>query len=200
MTLENERGDWVETFSGLRFYALDPRENEISIIDIAHSQSLMCRFNGQSKFFYSIASHSIVVKKLLEYMNAPLIVQLQGLLHDASEAYICDIPTPIKGALTNYHDIEAKIMDVIFKKYNIPNRWNHNFLVKKCDYLSLLLEANILMPNHTGWADRDTAISDNLWNYGNGLIMDRLGKKHDETETEFLEIFNTLSVSLMNGR
>jgi len=59
-------GDWIQTFSGLQFWPLDPRPDEINIEDIAHALSLQCRFGGHCNRFYSVADHSIHVSMLVE--------------------------------------------------------------------------------------------------------------------------------------
>ena len=55
------RGDWMQTHSGLRFYPLDPRPEDIRIEDIAHALPMICRFNGHCSRFYSVAEHSLNV-------------------------------------------------------------------------------------------------------------------------------------------
>lgn len=51
------KGDWILTFTGRRFYPLDPRPEDVCLEDIAHALSLICRYNGHSRFFYSVAEH-----------------------------------------------------------------------------------------------------------------------------------------------
>ena len=84
-------GDWIQTYTGKKFYPLDPRPEEICIEDIAHSLSLQCRFAGHSVFHYSTAQHSILVSSVLDRRH-----RAHGLLHDATEAYLVDLPRPIK--------------------------------------------------------------------------------------------------------
>ena len=80
-------GSWLQTYTGIQFWPLDPRPEEIDIQDIAHALSLLCRFNGHCQRFYSVAEHSVHVSTIL----APEF-GLWGLLHDAAEAYLSDIP------------------------------------------------------------------------------------------------------------
>lgn len=109
-------GDWSQTYTGKRFYHLDPKIEDISIEDIAHSLAYQCRYTGHTTRFYSVAEHSLYVSRYCTPKNA-----LWGLLHDASEAYICDIPAPLKPYLTNYKEIEAKIMACICEKFGLDN-------------------------------------------------------------------------------
>lgn len=84
----------------------------ICIEDIAHALSLQCRFSGHIPEFYSVAQHSVLVSKLV-----PQTLKLQALLHDASEAYLVDIPRPIKKGLNNYNLLEHKLMLAIAAKF-----------------------------------------------------------------------------------
>ena len=108
------QGDWSQTYTGKRFYHLDPKPEDISIADIAHSLAYQCRYTGHTTRFYSVAEHSLYVSRYCTPENA-----LWGLLHDASKAYICDIPAPLKPYLTNYKEIEDKIMACICERFGL---------------------------------------------------------------------------------
>lgn len=86
----------------------------LSIEAIAHALSNVCRYGGHTKFHYSVAQHSVVVAKLVEN-SCPL----EGLLHDASEAYIGDIPAPMKHRIPEIKRFEDGIQQQIFKHYNL---------------------------------------------------------------------------------
>lgn len=109
------KGDWILTHTGVQFWPLDPRPDEIHIEDIAHSLSLQCRYNGHVKEFYSVAEHCVLVANIVSPRNA-----LWALLHDASEAYITDIPRPIKPFLQNYEALESVIMDAVCERFGLP--------------------------------------------------------------------------------
>ena len=81
----------ITTFSGIQFWPLLPNGADIRIEDIAHALSNQCRFAGHTRVFYSMAEHSVRVSQLCRLEDA-----LWSLLHDASEAFLSDIPAPLK--------------------------------------------------------------------------------------------------------
>ena len=107
-------GDWLQTHSGRQFWPLDPRPDDVDIHDIAHALSMLCRFGGHCDKFYSVAEHSIHVS------NYSRDDALWGLLHDASEAYLVDIPRPLKRMMPNYREIEEGVQQAICRAFDLP--------------------------------------------------------------------------------
>jgi 5'-deoxynucleotidase YfbR-like HD superfamily hydrolase len=132
-----------KTLLGTRFGKmidlLDPQPEDILIEDIAHQLTNHCRFGGAIKSFYSVAEHSILVCDLCN------IDKLSGLLHDASEAYLCDIPTPLKKLLPEYLKIEDRFMRVIADKFNFKYPLSDE--VKEADKKALEIEYEKLILN-----------------------------------------------------
>lgn len=117
----------IETSSGLLVDLLDPKPEQIEIEDIAHALAHICRFGGHVNSFYSVAQHSLMCA-----LHAPRRLQLHALLHDASEAYLGDIPTPLKRILgAAYTDLEQRFMDVIHEKFNVPKLSDQDQLLLK---------------------------------------------------------------------
>lgn len=108
-------GQWMQTFTGRRFWPLDPRPEDIHVEDIAHALSLQCRYAGHCVNFYSVAEHCVL---LAEHVADPF--KRWALLHDASEAYLVDIPRPVKGDLANYREIEARVMAAVCERFGLP--------------------------------------------------------------------------------
>ena len=129
---------YIETATGGKFHFMEPREDEVNILDIAHALSHQCRYTGHCARFYSVAEHSVFVASLV-----PPEQRLAALLHDASEAYLTDVAAPVKPFLANYKEIEKGIMDVIAKKWNFP--WPASPEIKHADLVALLVEAQQLM-------------------------------------------------------
>ena len=146
-------GRWITTWSGKKFHFLDPQPEEIDIRDIAHALSLTCRFAGQCKTFYSVAEHSIKVAEIV-----PEEYRLHALLHDASEAYLPDIPRPMKAELPEFKKMEATILMAIWGKFK-PD-WNDGGLItyKAADNILLATEARDLMDNTNDWATLPPAL------------------------------------------
>lgn len=140
------RGPYIVTYTGKKFFPLDVRKADIDIKDIAHALSLQCRFSGHCEFHYSVAQHSALVSYVL-----PDELKLEGLLHDASEAYLVDVPRPIKhiADFSAYRKIEKDVQDTIFEKYGITEQ--HHTDISKADNLLLATEARQIMDNPS-WA------------------------------------------------
>lgn len=111
----------ILTYTNTFFYPLAPKIEDINICDIAHALSQMCRANGHFKTFYSVAQHSMNCSLEAKARGLSKRVQLACLLHDASEAYISDITRPVKAHLHEYRKIEAKLQQVIYKKFDIAD-------------------------------------------------------------------------------
>lgn len=153
--MEQRQGDWIETYKGIKFYPLDPRPEDVHLEDIAHALSHICRYIGHCSVFYSVAQHSLAIMKEIKKVNHSPRLQLIGLLHDASEAYLCDVPRPLKPFLPGYVEWEGKIMDAVWQAFKIdpPTKWER-FLIKDFDIKMLASEGAILMNNVDDWVGR----------------------------------------------
>lgn len=114
------RGEWMQTYSGRRFWPMDPRSNEVFIEDIAHGLSMQCRYAGHCIRFYSVAEHSVLVARWLLAQCASAETALWGLLHDASEAYLVDVPRPVKPFLDGYKAAESRVMAAVCDCFDLP--------------------------------------------------------------------------------
>lgn len=145
--------DYIETYTGKRLVILDPQPEQIDIEDIAHSLSMQCRYTGHVRKFYSVAEHSYWVSELAE-RSKPYDAHfaLWGLLHDATEAYLADIASPVKQHLSNYKEIENRLAEVIAERFRIPLTKDLEDYVKFHDIQILRREAELLMPSKgLGW-------------------------------------------------
>lgn len=110
--MELRTGGWIQTFTGRKFYPLDPRPEDFCVDDVAHALSNICRFTGHTKDFYSVAEHSVRVCGYLASTGEIPEVQYAGLMHDCAEAYVNDIARPLKRTpeFQFYREAEEKIM------------------------------------------------------------------------------------------
>ena len=149
--IDEYAGHWIGTYSGKKFHYLSPHEDEIDIRDIAHALALTCRFGGHVKEFYSVAEHSIRVAEIV-----PKEFRVNALLHDAHEAYLHDVPRPIKQDMPQYKVIADKIQNKINIKFVCQFVGEKGILcdknVKVADVIMLATEAKFLMSSTEDWA------------------------------------------------
>mgnify|MGYP000976773550 FL=1 len=95
------RNPWVQTGSGIAFDLLEPTPEMVNFeVDIAESLARIARFNGHIRSgAYSVAQHSVMGADALFRETGDPRLAAAFLLHDAHEAYIGDMPTPVKWAL-----------------------------------------------------------------------------------------------------
>lgn len=128
----------IRTYTGKYVNPTQPKTAEICIEDIAHALSQQPRFGGHLPVFYSVAQHCIAVAQ-----NLPDEHKLAGLLHDASEAYLIDVPRPVKDQLTGYREIEHALMQEIANRFGFI--WPMSSEVKDIDESMLRWEWDYIM-------------------------------------------------------
>ena len=135
----------IRTYSGKYVNVFDPKPEMFCIEDIAHALSHQCRFGGHLPGFYSVADHSLNCFFLItEKKHA-----LAALMHDASEAYLLDIPRPIKQQLANYKEIEHNLMTVLAEVFGFEYPLHPD--VKAVDERMLQYEWDCLMLGKRPW-------------------------------------------------
>lgn len=127
-------GDWMQTYTGRQFWPADPRVGDFDILDIAHGLSNVCRFSGQCNRFYSVAEHSYWVSTVCDPADA-----LEGLLHDATEAYLSDLVTAVKQLVPAYKVLEKAMEEVVAKQFGLWYPWPVS--VQEADLTVLMAEA-----------------------------------------------------------
>lgn len=144
--MSERRGSWMQVYSGRPFWPLDPRPEEVHVEDVAHALAYQCRFAGHViSAPYSVAEHSVRCSWIVPPEHA-----LQALLHDATEAYLVDVPRPLKPYLTNYAEIEARLWTVIAERFGVPVELAAE--VKLADEVMLATEKRDLMaPSELPW-------------------------------------------------
>jgi hypothetical protein len=140
----------IRTASGgiINFHGPDP--GQITLEDIARGLANVCRYSGQVRQFYSVAEHCIMVSR-----HAPLHLKPYALIHDAAEAYIGDVPRPVKLLCPEYQAVEHRVEQAILKRFNIGQPSSGDlYIIKTLDNASLLLEASALkVGDSSQWLD-----------------------------------------------
>ncbi|PZU95607.1 MAG: phosphohydrolase [Chelatococcus sp.] len=108
------RGDWMQTYTGRMFWPLDPRSDEVEIVDIAHALSMQCRYAGHCRRFYSVAEHCVLMAEAVSPEH-----RLQALMHDAAEAYLVDLPRPVKRQIELYKVYEQRVHVAICARFGL---------------------------------------------------------------------------------
>lgn len=137
---QGRKGDWIQTYTGRAFWPFDPRPEEVCIEDIAHALAFQCRYGGHCKRFYSVAEHCYWVSQLCSEENA-----FAGLMHDRTEAYLVDLPRPIKWHLPEYKALEFVLDSVTAIPFGLPAMMPIE--VKRIDSAILICERDQIMSN-----------------------------------------------------
>lgn len=130
--------NWIQTNSGGQFYPLDPRLEDINILDIVEGISKECRYNGQTNGFYSVAEHCVILSRLV-----PERLAKAALLHDASEGYISDICRPVKTKpeMAEYVLAEARLQNTLYHYFRITHTAEDWKLLETLDSEMIHIEA-----------------------------------------------------------
>ncbi len=145
------RGGWMQTFTGVSFYPLDPRAADISIEDVANGLANCCRYAGQCKRFYSVAEHCVTVSH-----HVPKQYAREGLLHDLSEAYLGDMVRPLKhtDAMKEFRKAEAAIEACAADAFALDTSPEAHAAVKLVDDRILIDEINQLQHTPSAYLER----------------------------------------------
>jgi len=176
-----KRDTYIQTRYGVRFDFNNPKVEDVLIEDIAHALSMQCRFTGHTSQFYSVGEHSLNVSNMCS-----TDYKLVGLLHDASEAYLTDLATPIKDIIPQYKEIEEKITRVVFEKFGLV--YNDIHYIKLADTHALKVEATTLIGEVSEWAmhEVDTSMIDD-----SNVYIECMSP--EEAKEQFLRMFELLT-------
>lgn len=151
----NRKGDYIETLSGIRFYPLDPRPDEFLLDDMCHAVSREQRFGNHTQERYSVGQHLLMCAKFAKDSGFSPYIQFLAATHDLQEAYVRDLPSPIKHSFIYYRQVEDRILHVLWHQYfQIREPLVKEIeLLKYCDGLLCAAEAIELGINKTNWVE-----------------------------------------------
>lgn len=184
---------WTLTASGKKLVYLKPEVGDICIEDIAQHLSQICRFTGATSQFYSVAQHSILVAQLVQerlsrWSDKETVVGywdqvLGAILHDAEEAYMQDLASPLKATIGGRYKLIAHGISLkIFERFEVD--WcYHGSLVKSCDTTACEIERYYLMPDHPDWPK----VSESAMAHPQPRLLE-----HENARIQFLDIFHTV--------
>lgn len=142
-------GAWMQTYTGGRFWPLDPRPEDVDPRDIAHALSLICRYGGHVRRFYSVAEHCVLMSHAVRPENAAW-----ALLHDAAKAYVGDMVRPLKHSMTDYRNVENEVLVAITERFGL--NWPMPDEVIEADNRILRSErAALITPTSDRWITDD---------------------------------------------
>ncbi len=145
---------WIQTSTGVRFEYMAPTAAMVTLFDVSHALSRLCRFNGAVRGFWSVASHSVLVADVAADMAKArgldeIEAGYRGLLHDAVEAYVGDMPRPLKDLLPPYKEVENRCERAVRAYFGIDKQDDAiDQIIKKADLILLATEARDFLPRY----------------------------------------------------
>ena len=174
------RGDWMHTFTGKRFYLIDPRPEEVSMTDIAHALSQLCRFTGHTRRFYSVAEHCCRMYDQTDGWDTPL--RDWALMHDAAEAYVGDMNRPLKRGCgpvgDRFREVEENILRAVAERFGLP--WPMSDEIDRLDARMLVTEGEQVFDPVPEW------LEEGIWSHVDRFRVTVQFWSPTEAEKQFL--------------
>lgn len=121
--------------SGLIVDFSDPKAESFCLEDIATGLSGTCRFGAQTSVFYSVAQHAVLVSEIV-VLSGRADLAREALNHDSHEAYMCDLPSPLKTRLPEFDEIAEKVDE------EIAASLGHRFFLRESDEWAVIRRAD----------------------------------------------------------
>lgn len=166
---------WLETFTSQRWEIDSPETYRYTTVELAHSLARLCRYAGHTPHLYSVAQHSLAVYTALadtEHARDRRLM-LAALLHDASEAYLVDIPAPIKRlpGMQAYRELERRVQRAILSAF-LPGdveRYIDHVAITHADLAVLHREKLSILRSRLDWGTLPAAAPESIWTNGKAL-------------------------------
>ena len=153
MGLRVIKGPTILLLSGEYFDLAEPEACAFQVSDIAHALGNICRFTGHTQRFYSVAEHSVICSHMVPPEDA-----MAALMHDASEAFIGDVSTPLKSLLPDYKSVEHRVEQAVWSRLGLPPTLPPS--VKVADRRALAVEQRVCMGNGDEWGNGEPSDED----------------------------------------
>lgn len=150
---DRTRDNEIELRSGRFLDLVHPDPSTITLDDVAYGLAQTCRWGGQCQRYYSVAEHAVLVSCRLRELGFDARVQLVGLHHDDHEAFVCDVPRPLKRLLPTYPAIANNVQAAINESLGLPTDVDPT-TIKIADNWALAQEAGELLPSKGDWWTR----------------------------------------------
>ncbi len=179
---------YITTYTGKHIDPIEPEVTKFDIHDIAHALSLICRGNGHVKTFFSVGQHCINCALEAEARGYTQRVVLACLIHDASEAYLSDVPRPFKQCLPQYRQIEDNMLVAIYERFlGTPLTKEEEELVRWVDNDMLYYDMRELLGETIGEREPQIRIS-----------LDYTVRSFAEVERQYLALYEKCCKNLEN--
>lgn len=167
---EGAGADAIQAISGDVIHLENPRASDLRVSDIAHGLAHTCRFGGQCSEFYSVAQHAVFVRDLVVAdPDSTLTDHRAALHHDDAEAFLGDIPSPLKPLLGEpWELLENNWNATLCELLDLPYEIFSSRVIKKWDEFAVYYEGSRLMPNE-GWdwtRDMNLVLPDGVYWFG----------------------------------
>lgn len=147
------KGPTILLLSGEYFDLAEPEACAFQVSDIAHALGNICRFTGHTQRFYSVAEHSVICSHMVPPEDA-----MAALMHDAAEAFIGDVSSPLKSLLPDYKAVERRVEQAVWSRLGLPLTLPPS--VKIADRRALAVEQRVCMGNGDEWGNGEPSDED----------------------------------------
>lgn len=140
----------LPSFTGAVVNITQPEPWQITIEDIAHALAMTCRWAGHCTQFLSVAQHSVMVSGCVPQTSD---LPLRGLLHDAAEAWLGDIPSPIRAVHPMHDVLECNLLNVIGERFGVRGLGVMPPEVRAADLVVRATEARDFIAGDVRWSE-----------------------------------------------
>ena len=187
----------LKTYTGRIFDFNNITKDSIYIPDVLHALPSLNRFLGHSSRPYSVGEHTLRGHLMCAELGFTPKQALYWFIHDFTEAYVGDCPTPLKKLLPNFKDYEAQVEQAVLEHLGIEIPTEEEYaLVKRIDATMLVLEMrDLTLHDYENFINEDVYLD---------VLDDMRHKIHDEIyDTEdikhsLIDTFNNL-MKLVKG-